>query len=65
VTIKLDFLTPNNEVEYEVVIASLSLAEHLRAKNLEFRSDSQVVVKHVEGGSEAKGEKMIKYLAKV
>lgn len=35
------------------------------AKNLEVRSDSQVVVGHIQGGSEAKGEKMIKYLAKV
>jgi len=65
VALKLDFPTTNNEVEYEAEIASLSLAEHLGAKNLEVRSDSQVVVSHIQGGSEAKGEKMIKYLAKV
>jgi len=65
VALKLDFQTTNNEAEYEAVIAGLSLAENLGAKNLEVRSDSQVVVGHIQGGSEAKGEKMIKYLAKV
>jgi ribonuclease HI len=65
VALKLDFPTTNNEAEYEAVIAGLSLAEHLEAKNLEVRSDSQVVVGHIQGGSEAKGEKMIKYIAKV
>jgi ribonuclease HI len=65
VALKLDFPTTNNEAEYEEVIAGLSLAEHLGAKNLEILSDSQVVVGHIQGGSEAKGEKMIKYLAKV
>jgi ribonuclease HI len=65
VALKLDFPTTNNEAEYKAVIAGLSLAEHLGAKNLEVRSDSQVVVGHIQGGSEAKGEKMIKYLAKV
>jgi ribonuclease HI len=65
VALKLNFPTTNNEIEYEAVIAGLSLAEHLGAKNLEIWSDSQVVVGHVQGGSEAKGEKLIKYLAKV
>jgi hypothetical protein len=35
VALKLDFPTTNNEAEYEAVIAGLSLAEHLGAKNLE------------------------------
>jgi hypothetical protein len=57
VALKLDFPTTNNEVEYEVVIAGLSLAEHLGAKNLKVLSESQVLVGHIQGGSEAKGEK--------
>lgn len=65
VKLKLNFPTTNNEVEYEAVITGLSLAEHLGAKNLEIRSDLQVVAGHIQGGSEAKGEKMIEYLAKV
>jgi beta-lactamase class A len=40
VALKLDFQTTNNEAEYEAVIASLSLAKNLGAKNLEVRSDS-------------------------
>jgi ribonuclease HI len=65
VALKLDFPTTNNEAEYEAVIVGLSLEEHLGAKNLEFRSDSQVIVDHTQSGSEAKGERMKKYLAKV
>jgi ribonuclease HI len=65
VALKLNFLTTNNEAEYEAVIAGLSLAEHLGARNLEIRSDLQVVVGDIQGGSEAKREKMIEYLAKV
>jgi len=64
--LKLDFSTTNNEAEYEAVISGLRLAKNLGAKNLEVRSDSQVVVVgHIQGGSEAKREKMIKYLAKI
>jgi hypothetical protein len=35
------------------------------AKNVEIRSDSQVVVSHVQGVAEAQGEKMIQHLNKV
>jgi ribonuclease HI len=63
--IKLDFVTTNNEAEYEVVLARLSIAREMRAKNVEIRSDSQVVVSHVQGVAEAQGEKMIQYLNKV
>jgi hypothetical protein len=48
VALNLDFPTTNNEAEYEAIIAGLSLAEHLGAKNLEIRSDSQVVVGHIQ-----------------
>jgi ribonuclease HI len=65
IALKLNFLTTNNEAEYEAMIAGLRLAEHLGEKNLEIRSDSQVVVGHIQGRSEARGEKMIEYLAMV
>jgi ribonuclease HI len=63
--IKLDFVTTNNEAEHEAVLAELSIARELGAKNVEIRSDSQVVVSHVLGLTEAQGEKMIQYLNKV
>jgi ribonuclease HI len=64
-TIKLDFVTTNIEAEYEVMLAGLSIAREMGAKNVEIRSDSQVVVSHVQGIVEAQGEKMIQYLNKV
>ncbi|XP_062155167.1 uncharacterized protein LOC133863220 [Alnus glutinosa] len=63
--IKLDFVTTNNEAEYEAVLAGLSIAREMGAKNVEVRSDSQVVVSHVQGLAEAQGENMIQYLDKV
>jgi ribonuclease HI len=63
--IKLDFVTTNNEAEYEAVLARLSIAREMGARNIEVISDSQVVVSHVQGLAEAQGEKMIQYLNKV
>lgn len=40
----LKFSTSNNEVEYEVMIVSLDLALVLAAKNVEIKSDSQLVI---------------------
>jgi ribonuclease HI len=45
-SIKLDFVTTNNEAEYEVVLAGLSIAREMGAKNVEINSDSQVVVSY-------------------
>ena len=61
----MDFATTNNEAEYEAVLAGLGIAKDLGAKNLEVRSDSQVIVGHIQGDYEARGEKMIKYIAKI
>ncbi|XP_062151978.1 uncharacterized protein LOC133860372 [Alnus glutinosa] len=42
--IKLDFVTTNNEAEYEAVIAGLALSREMGATTVEIRSDSQVVI---------------------
>jgi ribonuclease HI len=63
--IKLDFVTTNNEAEYKAVLAGLSIAREMGAKNVEIQSNSQVIVSHVQGVAEAQGEKMIQYLNKV
>jgi ribonuclease HI len=47
------------------MLARFSIAREMGAKNIEIRSDSQVVVSHVQGLAEAQGEKMIQYLNKV
>jgi ribonuclease HI len=64
-SLKLEFKTTNNEAEYEAVVAGLGLALELGADNVELRSDSQVIVGHINGEYEAKGERMKKYLTKV
>jgi ribonuclease HI len=63
--IKLDFVTTNNEAEYEVVLAGLSIAWEMGATNMEIISDSQVVMGQIHGDFAAQGDKMIKYLDKV
>jgi len=64
-TIKLDFITTKNEAKYEVVLAKLSIAREIGATNVEVRSNSQVVVGHIQGEFEAQWDKMIKYLDQV
>jgi ribonuclease HI len=64
-SLRLEFKTTNNEAEYEAVVAGLELALELGADSVEMRSDSQVIVGHIRGEFEAKGEKMKKYLTKV
>jgi ribonuclease HI len=60
-SLRLEFKTTNNEA----VVAGLELALELGADSVEMRSDSQVIVGHIRGEFEAKGEKMKKYLTKV
>jgi hypothetical protein len=38
--VKLDFVTMNNEAEYEAVIAGLALSQEMVATNVEIQSDS-------------------------
>ncbi|XP_074361078.1 uncharacterized protein LOC141701294 [Apium graveolens] len=60
--LKLDFLTTNNEAEYEALIAGLGLARAVRAKNLKVCGDSRLIVAQVNGEFEAKDDTMAKYL---
>ena len=63
--LRFGFKASNNEAEYEAVIAGLNLAHSMEAEQLEVCSDSQLVVKQIEGSYEAKGEKMALYLRRV
>ena len=63
--LRFDFQASNNEAEYEAVIVELNIAHFMEADQIEVRSDSQLVVKHIEDSYEARGEKMIIYLKKV
>ncbi|XP_062170603.1 uncharacterized protein LOC133876352 [Alnus glutinosa] len=63
--IKLDFVTTNNEAEYEAVIPGLALSREMGATNVEIRSDSQVVVGQVQGQFETQEDRMARYLDQV
>ena len=56
-SLTLKFRTTNNEAEYEAVIAGLGMALELGAESVEIQSDSQVIVGHIRGEFEDKGEK--------
>jgi hypothetical protein len=45
------------------VIAGLRIAQEMGAEHVELRSDSQVIVGHIQGEFEAKGKKMKLYLS--
>jgi ribonuclease HI len=64
-SLRLEFKTTDNEAEYEVVITGLEMALELGAESVEVRTDSKVIVGHIQGEFEAKGEKMKRYLTKV
>ncbi|VFQ77706.1 unnamed protein product [Cuscuta campestris] len=56
-----NFKLTNNEAEYEALIGGLRLAKTLQITCLRIKSDSSLVVGHINGNIEAKGEKMQKY----
>ena len=62
--IRLSFFASNNEVEYDVLV-ELDLALVLAATKLEIRSDSLLIVEHIQQEYEAKDEHMTRYFAMV
>ncbi|KAL0416876.1 UNVERIFIED_CONTAM: hypothetical protein Slati_3519500 [Sesamum latifolium] len=61
--IKFGFKASNNEAEYEALVIGLRMAHETGAKHLLAYSDSQLVVKQVEGTYEAKEENSLSKLA--
>ncbi|XP_070047071.1 uncharacterized protein [Nicotiana tomentosiformis] len=55
----------NNEAEYEVMIAGLELTKNLRAKVIEAKCDSLLMVNQVNGTFKVKEERMRRYLDKL
>lgn len=53
----------NNEAEYEALIAGLKVAKKLGVQDLKVYSYSQLVIRHIKGKSEARGN-MVRYLQK-
>ncbi|KAL0455095.1 UNVERIFIED_CONTAM: hypothetical protein Slati_0848700 [Sesamum latifolium] len=63
--IKFNFKASNNEAEYEALVIGMRIAHEAGARHLLAYSDSQLVVKQVEGTYEAKEESMIHYLQQI
>ncbi|KAL0379231.1 UNVERIFIED_CONTAM: Ribonuclease HI [Sesamum radiatum] len=63
--IKFDFKASNNEAEYEALVISMRMAHEAGARHLLAYSDSQLIVKQVEGTYESKEESMIQYLQQI
>jgi ribonuclease HI len=62
---RLEFLTTNNIAKYEAVLLGLRKLRALGVKRCIVRSDSQVIIGHVEKEFTAKEPKLVKYLAAV
>ena len=60
--IRLDFPTSNNETEYEAILAGVDLVQSISSEKLLIRSDSQLVVGHVNGEYETRDQCMAKYV---
>lgn len=61
----LGFKASNNEAKYEMLLVGLRLEQVVRAKHLCIYSDFQLMAQQVNQEYQAKGEKIVAYLAKV
>ena len=61
----LDFLTTNNEAEYDALVAGLDLTKAAGATSAVIYCDSQVVTNQVNGDYECRGERMKRYMDQV
>ena len=61
----LNFLTTNNEVEYEALVAGLDLAKAAGAASVVLYCDSQVITNQINEDYECRGERMKRYLDQV
>jgi ribonuclease HI len=60
--IRLQYTTTNNKAEYKALLTGLKLSKMLGATELDVLSDSQLIVRQVNGDYEAKEERMQQYL---
>ncbi|KAL0402684.1 UNVERIFIED_CONTAM: Ribonuclease HI [Sesamum latifolium] len=63
--IKFGFKASNNEAEYEALVIGMRMAYEAGARHLLAYSDSQLIVKQVEGAYKAKEKNMIQYLQQI
>ncbi|KAL0448830.1 UNVERIFIED_CONTAM: hypothetical protein Slati_1439400 [Sesamum latifolium] len=64
-SVKFGFKASNNEPEYEALVIGMKMTHEVGARHLVAYSDSQLIVKLVEGTYEAKEENAIQYLQQI
>nr|KYP39411.1 Transposon Ty3-I Gag-Pol polyprotein [Cajanus cajan] len=64
-SLRFEFRASNNQAEYEVLLAGMTLAKEIGAISLSARSDSQLVTGQVVGTFQAKDPQLAQYLQKV
>ena len=64
-SLQLGFLATNNKVEYEALLAGMTMVSQLRKEVIELYSDSRLVVGQVNEEFEAWDKRIQGYLAKV
>ena len=64
-SLRLGFLTTNNEAEYEVLLVGMTMVQKMGGKALKIFSDSRLVVGQVKGELEARDMRMQGYLSQV
>ncbi|GAV87710.1 RVT_3 domain-containing protein [Cephalotus follicularis] len=61
--LRFGFKATNNEIEWEALIAGLTIVKHLEVQKIEASSDSQLVVGLARGEYEAQEDSIAKYLS--
>ena len=64
-SLRLGFLTTNNEVEYEALMMEMVMVQKMGGKSIKVFSDLRLVVGQVKGQFNAKDERMQGYLSQV
>ena len=64
-SLRLGFSAINNEVEYETLLAGMTMVQKMGGKAVEIFSDSRLIVGQVEGELEAGDLRMLEYLNQV
>ena len=64
-SLRLGFLTTNNEVEYEALMMEMVMVQKMGGKSIKVFSDLKLVVDQVKGQFKAKDERMQGYLSQV
>ena len=62
-SIRLDFLTTNNEVEYEALLEGMSMVQKMGGKTVEMFSDLRLVIGQVNEELESRDERIQGYLS--